>query len=95
MKKDSPPNVREAVPAAKLYGLLVEAFEKVRNPSCRRCTMPLPIFRPPPDPYAANWHIGATRYCPFLCHLVMAEVQARLWTRYDLIPVDPLARDDA
>jgi hypothetical protein len=68
--------------------MLVDEFEKVRNPSCRRCTMPLPIFRPAPDPYAANWHIGATRYCPFLCHLTMAEVQARLWIRYDMLPFE-------
>jgi hypothetical protein len=76
---------RESVPAARLYAMLSEAFEKARDPNCRRCAMPLPVFRTPPDPAGANWHMGAPRQCPFRCDLVIREVQARLWAHYDMI----------
>jgi hypothetical protein len=96
---------RQALPAAKLYAMLAEAFEKARDPQCRRCAMPLPVFRSPADSYAANWHTGVPRYCPFRCHLVIGEVQALLWIRYDMQPFETgqpapansvaSARDDA
>lgn len=76
---------RESIPAARLYALLSEAFEKARDPACRRCAMPLPVFRTPPDPAGANWHTGVPRHCPFRCDLVIAEVQAILWGRYDML----------
>ena len=76
---------RERVPAARLYALLSEAFEKARDPACRRCAMPLPVFRTPPDPAGANWHTGVPRRCPFRCDLVIGEVQAHLWGRYDML----------
>ena len=79
---------REALPASKLYAMLTEAFEKARDPQCRRCTMPLPVFRSPADAFAANWHTGVPRYCPFRCHLVIGEVQAMLWVRYDMLPFE-------
>ena len=76
---------RESVPAARLYALLSEAFESARDPNCRRCAMPLPVFPVPPDPAGANWHMGAPRTCPFRCEIVIREVQARLWARYDMV----------
>jgi len=76
---------REGVPAARLYALLSEAFEGARDPNCRRCAIPLPVFRVPPDPQGPNWHTGLTRPCPFGCDVVIREVQAALGTRYDML----------
>jgi hypothetical protein len=75
---------REALPAAKLYALLDREFRKVRNPACANCLMPLPFYREPVDAFTANWHIGTPARCARRCHLAMAEIVARLWTRYDL-----------
>jgi hypothetical protein len=84
---------RESVPAARLYALLAEAFERSRDPNCRRCTMPLPVFRTPADPGGANWHTGMPRPCTFGCDLVIREVQAALWERYDMLSFDAAVRD--
>ena len=75
---------REAIPAAKLYAILYREFARVRNPACANCRMPLPFYRAPADEYTANWHIGEPRHCERGCHLKIAEILARLWTRYDL-----------
>lgn len=51
--------------------------------------MPLPFYREPVDAFTANWHIGTPKRCRYGCHLTMAEILARLWTRYDLkVPVE-------
>ena len=46
--------------------------------------VPLPYWRRPPDDVSANWHIGQPTECPHGCHVVVAELLARLWTRYDI-----------
>jgi hypothetical protein len=46
----------------------------------------LPYYRPPPDEVSANWQIGTPPECPEGCHLVIAEMLTRLWTRYDIQP---------
>lgn len=84
MRSDSSGAAREAVPAALLYALLVTEFNRKRDPKCSECKVPLPIFRAPADESSANWHTGVLRWCPFRCHLVLGEVQAALWVRYDL-----------
>jgi hypothetical protein len=33
---------------------------------------------------SANWLFGTPTECPHGCHLVIVELMARLWTRYDL-----------
>lgn len=84
---------RQAVTPATPFGVLAKLFEVERDPRCGHCAMPLPVFRPPPDPYAANWHTGAVRRCVYRCHLVIAEIQARLWNHYDMLQFDaPVAR---
>jgi hypothetical protein len=88
---------RQAVTPATLFAQLAKLFEAERDPRCGHCAAPLPIFRPPPGPYAANWHTGAVRSCAYRCHLVIAEIQARLWSQYDMLQFDappPRARDD-
>jgi hypothetical protein len=88
---------RQAVTPATLFAQLAKLFEADRDPRCGHCAAPLPIFRPPPGPYAANWHTGAVRSCAYRCHLVIAEIQARLWSQYDMLQFDappPRARDD-
>ena len=49
-----------------------------------RCRVPLPYWRNPPDEVSANWHIGQPETCEYGCHLVIAELLAKLWTRYDI-----------
>ena len=78
------PRSREALTTPKLYALLYREFRAVRNPACRECRMPLPFYREPADEFTANWHIGMPRRCEHGCHLVIAEILARMWTRYDL-----------
>ena len=46
--------------------------------------MPLPYWRQSPDEVSANWNIAQPKECPHGCHLVIAEMLARLWTRYDI-----------
>lgn len=75
---------REAISSARLYALLMREFQKASDGQCATCQVPLPIFREPADDFTANWHIGQAKHCPLKCHLILAEVQAKLWTRYDL-----------
>jgi hypothetical protein len=75
---------RESITAPKLYALLDREFRHVRNPACVNCRMPLPFYRAPADEFTANWHIGTPKRCERGCHLKIAEILARLWTRYDL-----------
>src|SRR5438105_5774254 len=77
---------REAISAAKLYAMLDREFRQVRNPACANCRMPLPFYREPADEFTANWHIGMPKRCERGCHLKIAEILAKLWTRYDLKP---------
>jgi len=46
--------------------------------------MPLPFYRAPADEFTANWHIGTPKRCERGCHMKIAEILARMWTRYDL-----------
>lgn len=82
MKRARP--AREAISSGQLYALLMQEFRKASDGRCATCQVPLPVFRRPPDDFTANWHIGQAKHCPFKCHLVLAEVQTNLWTRYDL-----------
>jgi hypothetical protein len=75
---------RESITAPKLYAMLDREFRHVRNPACANCRMPLPFYRAPADEFTANWHIGTPKRCERGCHLKIAEILARLWTRYDL-----------
>ena len=75
---------RESIPAPKLYALLDREFRRVRDPTCANCRMPLPFYRAPADEFTANWHIGTPKHCDRGCHLKIAEILARMWTRYDL-----------
>jgi hypothetical protein len=69
---------------ARLYAELDREFRANRPTKCRLCRVPLPYFCGPPDEVSANWLIGNPTICPHGCHNVIAEVLARLWTRYDL-----------
>jgi hypothetical protein len=76
--------VRKRVPAAQLYAVLDREFRALRPDECRVCRVPLPYRKDPPDEVSANWLIGHPSSCVHGCHLVIAELLARLWTRYDL-----------
>ena len=75
---------RSTISAAQLYAILDREFKKLRPAGCTRCHVPLPYWRRPPDDVSANWHIGQPTECPHGCHVVVAELLARLWTRYDI-----------
>ena len=80
---------RTTIPAAQLYGLLDREFKKLQPKACRACMVPLPFLRKPPDDVSANWNIGTPTNCPEGCHVVIAEMLTRLWSRYDLEPERP------
>lgn len=75
---------RTALPVAELYAVLEREFSRLRPPRCRICTVPLPYYRRPADDVSANWFIGTPQECEHGCHLVVAELLAELWTRYDI-----------
>ena len=77
---------RTTVSAAQLYTLLDAEFRKLRPGTCRSCRVPIPYWRVPPDDVSANWHIGTPAQCAHGCHLVIAELLARMWTQYDMEP---------
>ena len=78
--------IRTTITAAQLYTILDAEFRKLRPRACKRCRMPMPYWREPPDDVSANWHIGTPADCPERCHLVIAELLARMWTLYDMQP---------
>ena len=75
---------RTTISSAQLYAILDREFKRLRPSACSRCHVPLPYWRSPPDDVSANWHIGQPTNCAHGCHLVIAELLARLWTRYDI-----------
>ena len=75
---------RKLVSPAQLYAILDREFRARRAPDCRRCRVPLPFFRAPPDEVSANWHIGTPADCPQGCDRVIAEILTSLWTQYDI-----------
>lgn len=77
---------RKTISSAQLYAILDREFKSLRTKKCTQCRVPLPYFRTPPDDVSANWAIGTPSSCPNGCHLVIAELLARLWTRYDIEP---------
>ena len=77
---------RTTITASQLYAALDREFKRLRPKGCVRCNMPLPYFRKPPDDVSANWAIGTPPECAHKCHLVIAELLAKMWTRYDIEP---------
>jgi hypothetical protein len=72
----------------QLYAILDREFKQLRRGQCA-CRIPLPFMRDPPDDVSANWSVGTVRECPAGCHLVIAELVTRMWTRYDMEPERP------
>jgi len=77
---------RKTITSAQLYAVLDREFKALRPKACTRCRVPLPYFRNPPDDVSANWAIGTPSECEHGCHLVIAELLARLWTRFEIEP---------
>ena len=77
---------RKNLTSAQLYAILDREFKQLRPKACARCRVPLPYFRESPDDVSANWAIGTPSDCPHGCHVVIAELLAKLWTRYDMVP---------
>jgi hypothetical protein len=75
---------RKVVSAAHLYAILDRDFRKAKPAACEHCRMPLPFWQDAPDEVSANWTVGTPKTCPHGCHLVIAELLATLWPRYDL-----------
>ena len=75
---------RRILPVAQLYAILDREFKRLRPAGCTTCAVPLPYWRKPPDDVSANWFIGTPTECDHGCHLLVAELLARLWTQYDI-----------
>ena len=75
---------RQLIAAAHLYAILDREFKQLRPAACKDCAVPLPYWQRPPDDVSANWFIGTPRECRHGCHVVIAELLASLWTRYDM-----------
>ena len=80
---------RTTLSALQLYAILDREFKELRPIHCRGCRIPLPFQRVPPDDVSANWSVGTVRDCPAGCHLVIAELVTRLWSKYDMEPERP------
>jgi hypothetical protein len=80
---------RTTISAAQLYGVLDREFKALAQKRCTKCRVPLPYWRKPPDDVSANWNIGTPTNCPNGCHLVIAELLTKLWSRYDIEPERP------
>lgn len=76
--------MRERLPAAALYAILDREFRRRRPAACGKCAVPLPFWRKPADDVSANWFIGTPTECPHGCHVLVVELLAELWTRYEL-----------
>ena len=76
--------MRDRLPAPALYAILDREFRGRRPRACTTCAVPLPFWRKPPDDVSANWFIGTPTDCPHRCHVLIAELLAELWTRYEL-----------
>lgn len=77
---------RTTITSAQLYQLLDREFRALRKPQCTACSSPLPYWRSPPDDVSANWNVGTPRTCEWGCHLVVAELVTRMWSKYDMEP---------
>lgn len=75
---------RTTISPAQLYAILDAEWKKLRPRACTTCKIPLPYWRTPPDDVSANWAIGTPTNCPEGCHMVIAELLTRLWTKYDI-----------
>jgi hypothetical protein len=75
---------RQVVSASRLYSVLEREFQAARPDACRDCRIPLPYWHRPPDEVSANWSFGTPSHCRHGCHVIMAELLARLWTLYEL-----------
>jgi len=75
---------RTVVSPAHLYAILDRDFRAKRPMACKQCRVPLPYPQVPPDDVSANWTVGTPATCEHGCHLVIAELLATLWTRYEL-----------
>ena len=83
---------RARVSAAKLYAVLDREFRLLRPPACTQCRIPLPYWHAAPDDVSANWRFGTPTACEHGCHVIMAELLARLWTQYELEVAQPSER---
>jgi len=67
-----------------LYTLLNAELKRRRIVECG-CRMPLPFHIERPDAQSANWRIGTPTPCPKGCDVLLAEIAANHWPKYDLL----------
>jgi len=81
--------MRTKVTAGQLYALLNAEFAAKRPLGCDECRMPLPYRIDRPDPVSANWRLGTPTTCTHKCHVLMAEIAATFWPRFDMLDEEP------
>ena len=87
--------MRTRVSSGQLYALLSAEFAAKRPIACDYCRVPLPYRIDRPDPVSANWRLGTPRQCPHKCHILMAEISATFWPRFDLFDEEPAKAQDS
>lgn len=75
---------RTTLTSLQLYALLDKEFRDLKSKACKTCRVPVPYYRQPPDDVSANWTVDTAPKCPAGCHAIIAEMVARMWTRYDM-----------
>ena len=78
------PMARLKVSPGGLYTLLNAELRNRRKVECS-CRMPLPYQVAAPDDVSANWRIGTPKACGNGCDVLIAEIVAAMWPRYDLM----------
>ena len=77
--------VRPAISPGALYRLLQAEFKSRNVSGCTKCQFPLPYRIDRPDTVSANWRIGVPAECVHGCDLVIVEVAASFWPKFDLL----------
>lgn len=80
----NPGMTRLKVSPGGLYTLLNSELTRHRVQPCS-CRMPLPYHVDRPDDVSANWRIGTPPPCQHGCDVLIAEIAAGMWPKYDLL----------
>jgi len=73
---------RRKVSREELHAWLEREFRVTAADLCRRCRVPMPVFRE--GLARPNWRLPAHAECPDLSHTLLEETAARAAERYDL-----------
>jgi hypothetical protein len=76
---------RMTLTPGRLFALLSREFAKARPAQCTACRVPFPYLVERSTDDAPNWYLGGVGECRHGCHVVLAQIVARLWGAHDLV----------